>query len=135
MNLKSIMKSLLFISAILLFQFSYGQMASVQESTRTFKTYPFNDPNPIPSKSLIYPYFRFDGFTDKPVDKQWKVIELENQYIKLMVLPEVGGKIWSAWEKSTGLPFIYNNQVVKFRDVAMRGPWTSGDVSNFFSQN
>ena len=102
--------------------------ASVKESIKTFKTYPFSDPNPIPSKSLIYPYFRFDGFTDKPVDKQWKVVELENQYIKLMVLPEVGGKIWSAWEKSTGLPFIYNNQVVKFRDVAMRGPWTSGGI-------
>ena len=102
--------------------------ASVKESTKTFKTYPFSDPNPIPSKSLIYPYFRFDGFTDKPMDKQWKIVELENQYIKLMVMPEVGGKIWAAWEKSTGLPFIYNNQVVKFRDVAMRGPWTSGGI-------
>jgi tetratricopeptide (TPR) repeat protein len=101
---------------------------SVKESKKTFKTYPFNDPNPIPSKTLIYPYFRFDGFTDKPVDKLWKVVELENQYIKLMILPEIGGKIWSAWEKSTGLPFIYNNQVVKFRDVAMRGPWTSGGI-------
>ncbi|MBL7871407.1 MAG: DUF5107 domain-containing protein [Cyclobacteriaceae bacterium] len=101
---------------------------SVKESFKTFKTYPFNDPNPIPTKSLIYPYFRFDGFTDKPTDKQWKVLELENQYIKLMVLPEVGGKIWSAWEKSSGLPFIYNNEVVKFRDVAMRGPWTSGGI-------
>ncbi len=101
---------------------------SVKESIKTFKTYPFSDPNPIPSKTLIYPYFRFDGFTDKPVDQPWKVVELENQYIKLMILPEVGGKIWSAWEKSTGLPFIYNNQVVKFRDVAMRGPWTSGGI-------
>ncbi len=101
---------------------------SVKESTKIIKTYPFSDPNPIPSKSLIYPYFRFDGFTDKPVDKPWKVVELENQYIKLMVMPEVGGKVWSAWEKSTGLPFIYNNQVVKFRDVAMRGPWTSGGI-------
>ena len=102
--------------------------SSIKESSKTFRTYPFSDPNPIPSKSLIYPYFRFDGFANKPVDKQWKVVELENQYIKLMVLPEIGGKIWSAWEKSTGLPFIYNNQVIKFRDVAMRGPWTSGGI-------
>jgi tetratricopeptide (TPR) repeat protein len=102
--------------------------ASIKETSKLFKSYPFSDPNPIPSKSLIYPYFRFDGFTDKPVDKQWKVVELENQFIKLMIMPEVGGKIWGAWEKSTGLPFIYNNQVVKFRDVAMRGPWTSGGM-------
>jgi tetratricopeptide (TPR) repeat protein len=111
------------------FHLVHGQApVSIKESTQTFKTYAFSDPNPIPSKTLIYPYFRYDGFTDKPVDKQWKVIELENQYIKLMILPEIGGKIWSAWEKSTGLPFIYNNQVVKFRDVAMRGPWTSGGI-------
>ena len=45
-----------------------------------------------------------------------------------MILPEVGGKIWSAIEKSTGKSFIYYNHVVKFRDVAMRGPWTSGGI-------
>ena len=122
-------KTCLSLVTILVCQLVNGQVpASIKESTKLFKTYPFSDPNPIPSKSLIYPYFRFDGFTDKPVDMPWKVVELENQYIKLMVLPEVGGKIWSAWEKSTDQPFIYNNQVVKFRDVAMRGPWTSGGI-------
>ncbi len=122
-------KICLTLISLMLFHLLNGQSpASVNESIKTIKTYPFSDPNPIPSKSLIYPYFRFDGFTDKPINKQWKVVELENQYIQLMVLPDVGGKIWSAWEKSTGLPFIYNNQVVKFRDVAMRGPWTSGGI-------
>ncbi len=109
--------------------FSQAQStASIKELRKTFKTYPFTDPNPVPTKSLIYPYFKFDGFTNKPTEKQWKVIELENPFIKLMVLPEIGGKIWSASEKSTGEPFIYNNQVVKFRDIAMRGPWTSGGI-------
>src|SRR5690349_7346076 len=103
-------------------------VSNIKESKQTFKTYPFNDPNPIPSKTLIYPYFRFDGFTNKAINKEWTVVELENQYIKLIVLPEEGGKIWAAWEKSSGLPFLYNNQVVKFRDVAMRGPWTSGGI-------
>jgi hypothetical protein len=85
------------LASIIVHILSGQSPVSVKESIKTFKTYPFSDPNPIPSKSLIYPYFRFDGFTDKPVDKQWKVVELENQYIKLMVLPEIGGKIWSAW--------------------------------------
>ena len=76
----------------------------------------------------IYPYYRFDGYTDKPVQKEWKVVELENDYIKVMILPEIGGKIWAAIEKSTGKSFIYYNHVVKFRDVAMRGPWTSGGI-------
>ena len=46
----------------------------------------------------------------------------------MIVLPEIGGKIWTAIEKSTGKPFLYDNHVVKFRDIAMRGPWTSGGI-------
>ncbi len=102
--------------------------AVVREYNKVFTTYPFSDPNPIPVSTNVYPYFRYDGFTDKPVQKEWKVVELENAYIKLMILPEVGGKIWSAIEKSTGKSFVYDNHVVKFRDIAMRGPWTSGGI-------
>jgi len=102
--------------------------AVVKEYRKVLTTYPFSDPNPIPVSTNIYPYFRYDGFTDKPVQKEWKVVELENQYIKLDILPEVGGKIWSAIEKSTGKSFVYDNHVVKFRDIAMRGPWTSGGI-------
>ncbi|MEN2412845.1 DUF5107 domain-containing protein [Flavobacterium mesophilum] len=102
---------------------------TVKEYKKVFTTYPFSDPDPIPKPDTkFYPYFRFDGFTDKPVQKEWKVIEIENDYIKLMILPEIGGKVWSAIEKSTGKDIVYNNHVVKFRDIAMRGPWTSGGV-------
>ncbi len=105
------------------------QNTVVREYKKVFTTYPFSDPDPIPKPDTkIYPYFRFDGFTDKPVQKEWKVVELENDYIRIMILPEIGGKIWSATEKSTGKDFIYYNHVVKFRDIAMRGPWTSGGI-------
>jgi tetratricopeptide (TPR) repeat protein len=103
--------------------------ASVKEYKKIFTTYPFSDPNPIPDPSAkIYPYFRYDGFTNTAQQKEWKVVELENDYIKVMILPEIGGKIWNASEKKTGKDFLYNNHVVKFRDVAMRGPWTSGGI-------
>jgi tetratricopeptide (TPR) repeat protein len=107
-----------------------GQKSTtVKEFKKVFTTYPFSDPNPIPDvHSRIYPYFRFDGFTEQSIQKEWKVVELENDFIKVMILPEVGGKIWSATEKKTGKDFLYNNHVVKFRDVAMRGPWTSGGI-------
>ena len=104
------------------------QDATIKEYERGFKTYPFSDPDPVPRFELIYPYYRFDGYTDDPIYKKWKVVELENEHIKVMVLPEIGGKIWTAIEKSTGKPFIYFNQVVKFRDIAMRGAWTSGGI-------
>jgi Tfp pilus assembly protein PilF len=107
---------------------SQNNTATVKESVKIFKTYGFSDPDPIGRAVPIYPYYRFDGYTNKGVDKEWKVVELENDFIRLMILPEIGGKIWGAWEKSSGKPFIYYNQVVKFRDVAMRGPWTSGGI-------
>lgn len=108
---------------------SAQQQATVSESVQTVKTYPFSDPDPVADPSdLFYPYFRFDGFAAKGVDKEWKVVALENDYIKLTLFPEIGGKIWGAVDKTSQKEFIYNNHVVKFRDIAMRGPWTSGGI-------
>jgi tetratricopeptide (TPR) repeat protein len=106
--------------------------ARISEEKRVIKTYPFGDPDPVPilarKNPAIYPYFRFDGFSNEGRDQEWKVVSLENDFIKVFILPEAGGKIWGAIEKSTGKDFIYQNQVMKFRDVAMRGPWTSGGI-------
>jgi len=112
------------------YRISFAQQAAhIKEYDKIFTTYPFSDPDPVANPAAkIYPYFRYDGFTDKPVQKEWKVVELENDFIKLTILPQVGGKIWNAIEKSTGKSFIYDNHVIKFRDVAMRGPWTSGGI-------
>ncbi|NQV34542.1 MAG: DUF5107 domain-containing protein, partial [Phycisphaeraceae bacterium] len=80
------------------------------------------------SNARLYPYHFFDGFSETSNQKDWTVVRMENPYIKLAVLPEVGGKIWGATEKSTGQEFIYTNDVLKFRQIALRGPWTSGGV-------
>lgn len=105
------------------------QKASVRETVQTLKTYPFSDPDPVADPSdLFYPYFRFDGFSAKGIDQRWKTVDLENEYIKVTLFPEVGGKVWGAVDKTTGKEFIYNNHVVKFRDIAMRGPWVSGGI-------
>src|SRR6476659_9907094 len=126
-------KTFLFIQLLFSFCISFSQQkATIKEYNKTFTTYPFSDPDPVPEVGKIYPYYRFDGYTDKRVQKEWKVVELENDYIKVMILPEIGGKIWTAIEKSTGKFFIYYNHTVKFRDVAMRGPWTSGGLEANF---
>lgn len=103
---------------------------SIREYRQTFPTYPFSDPDPVPKPGKLYPYFRYDGFTDRAAPQEWTVVELENEWLRVMILLEIGGKIWAAIEKSTGKPFIYYNHVVKFRDVAMRGPWTSGGIES-----
>jgi len=82
--------------------------------------------------SPFYPYFVFDGYTDKGIAKDWKVVSLENEFISVKVLPEVGGKVWGATEKSTGLDFVYLNKVLKFRAIGIRGPWTSGGIEHNF---
>ena len=73
-----------------------------------------------------------DGYTDKGINKKWKVVKLENDFISLTVLPEVGGKVMGAIEKSTGKEFVYLNHVMKFRAIGIRGPWTSGGIEHNF---
>jgi len=62
------------------------QDASFSEYQKEFTTYPFSDPDPIANFSKIYPYFRFDGFTEKGVQKKWKVVEIENDFIKILII-------------------------------------------------
>ncbi len=118
----SVALSLILVSA------AASQEATVRESVQVFRTYPFSDPDPVPRFGNIYPYFRFQGYAGTPVDRPWKIVTLENPYIRVLVAPEIGGKILGAFEKSTGRSFIYFNRVIKFREIAMRGPWTSGGI-------
>ena len=87
--------SILLLCVVMLVQPLFAQQqATISESVETIKTYPFSDPDPVANPSdLYYPYFRFDGFSAKGTDKQWKVVSLENEYIKLTLFPEIGGKI------------------------------------------
>ncbi len=119
---------LLIVIYIVNSDYLFAQTAQISEKQIPLQTYSFSDPNPVPELGRIYPYFRYDGYSDKGVVRDWKMVEMENDYIKLWIAPEVGGKIWGAIEKSTGKEFIYYNHTVKFRDVSMRGPWTSGGI-------
>ena len=68
------------------------------------------------------------GTNEKSVSRKWKAVILENNRIKVTILPEIGGKVWGAQDKVTGHDFIYFNHAVKFRNIAMRGPWCSGGI-------
>lgn len=126
--MKKIVLPLILGAFLLSTQFSSAQTAKVSEKNEQMITYPFSDPNPVPEFGKIYPYFRFDGYAANGKQQTWKMVEMENDFIKLWITPEIGGKIWGAVEKTTGKEFVYFNHVVKFRDVAMRGPWTSGGI-------
>ena len=128
------MRQLIFLFLIFSTSLIHAQKASIKEEKISFKTYAYSDPDPVAKMTKHYPYFRFDGFTNTAIDKEWNFVVLENDYIKVYVAPEMGGKVWGAIEKSTGEDFIYFNETVKFRDISMRGAWTSGGIEfNFGS--
>ena len=105
--------------------------ARISEETRVIDTYPFSEPDPIPllaSDPRLYPYHAFRGYSATSEPREWKVVKLENDLIEVFVLPEAGGKVWGAVVKETGHEFIYRNEVMKFRDIALRGPWSSGGI-------
>ncbi len=105
--------------------------ARISEEVRVLDTYPFSDPDPIPilaSDPRLYPYHAFRGYSPASEPREWRVVRMENDLIEVFVLPEAGGKVWGAVVKETGHEFIYRNEVMKFRDIALRGPWTSGGV-------
>ncbi len=60
--------------------------------------------------------------------KAWKALILENEYIKLCVTPEIGGKLYYATDKTNNYNFIYKNTVVKPSNIGMLGAWVSGGI-------
>ncbi len=127
----------LLITLLVLTYCASEKQANIRESTETLLTYAYGDPDPVPiltRSSLwgrgarLYPYTFIDKYSYIGKERDWKVVYLENPYIKVAVLPEAGGKIWGATEKSTQREFIYTNHVMKFREIALRGPWTSGGI-------
>ncbi|MEZ5316824.1 MAG: DUF5107 domain-containing protein [Vicinamibacterales bacterium] len=110
---------------------SPARAARITEDVRTIATYPFSEPSPIPiltRDTRLYPYHAFEGYAHEATPRPWKVVHLENELIEVFVLPEVGGKVWGARVKRNGHEFIYRNEVLKFRNIALRGPWTSGGI-------
>lgn len=124
-------KNLLF-ALLLLPQLLTGQKASITLENRDILTYPYSDPNPVPilteRRDEIFPYHSLHGYSVKGEMQKWKVVKLENDYVEVYVMPTDGGKVWGAIEKSTGKEFIYRNEVMKYRNISMRGPWTSGGI-------
>jgi len=105
--------------------------ARISQETRVLDTYPFSEPNPVPVLTRdrrLYPYHTFEGYAAVAEPREWTVVKLENDLVEVFVLPEVGGKVWGAVVKATGHEFIYRNEVMKFRNIALRGPWTSGGI-------
>ncbi|PSV49923.1 DUF5107 domain-containing protein [Photobacterium indicum] len=101
-------------------------------------TYPTGklDPNPLflenrvyqGSSGSVYPYGVIDSISDVKVEQTYQAVYIENDYIKIMLLPELGGRIHRAYDKVKGRDFVYYNEVVKPALVGLLGPWISGGI-------
>lgn len=61
-------------------------------------------------------------------DKAYECISLENEYLRIELLPQLGGRIYSALDKTTGYDFFYKQHVVKPALIGLLGSWVSGGV-------
>lgn len=80
------------------------------------------------SSGVVYPYPVIEKISDEKKDKAYKALFIENEYIKVMILPEMGGRIQMAYDKVKKRHFVYYNQVIKPALVGLTGPWISGGI-------
>jgi hypothetical protein len=101
-------------------------------------TYPTGQPEKNPmflekrvyqgSSGVVYPHPVIEKIADEKTDREYTAVFLENEFLKIMILPELGGRIQRAYDKIKKRDFIYYNQVIKPALVGLTGPWISGGI-------
>src|SRR5438034_763328 len=80
------------------------------------------------SSGKVYPLPFTDRIAERPVNRKWKAIWIENEFIRAMVLPEIGGRIHVLQDKTNGYDLIYRQPVIKPALVGLAGTWISGGI-------
>ena len=104
----------------------------------TIPTYEAGQPDPNPfflekrvyqgSSGAVYPFPVIESVSDKKTNRKYDAIFLENEYLKIMILPELGGRVQMALDKTNDYHFVYYNRVIKPALVGLAGPWISGGI-------
>ena len=125
-----------FLVVILFFMsifFSQRPLADVKvwEEKIVIPTYTWgpDDKNPVFRSTggpMIYPYPMQDRLGDIKADRIYQALFLENEYLKVCVLPELGGHVHEVFNKTINQPVFYVNHVIKPNLLAIRGAWISG---------
>ena len=110
----------------------------VERKPTVIPSYIPGEPNDLPfflekkpyqgATGRIYPVPFIDSISNTRQNKAYDLIKLENEYIEVELLPEIGGKIHGATQKSNNYEFIYKNIVIKPAMIGIAGPWVSGGV-------
>ncbi len=108
----------------------------VWEAPLVIPTYELGPPNPYPALldwqrrrwRPVYPYPFLDALNDKRTEKSHKAVYLENEYLRVIVLPDMGGHVYRIFDKTLNRDVLYSNPVMKYAMVALRGAWVSGGI-------
>lgn len=108
----------------------------IWEDSLVLPTYIVNPPNPMPRfyegrthqgvQRHIYPYPMNDMLTRNREDRSYHIVYLENDFIKIGVMPGMGGRIFSGVDKTNNYDFFYRQHVIKPSLIGMVGFWISG---------
>ena len=115
-----------------------AKYAKIWEEDVVIPTYEIGAPDKNPmflekrvyqgSSGKVYPYPTTEKISHEKKDKIWHAVYLENEYLKVMILPELGGRIQRAYDKTNDYDFVYYNHVIKPALVGLAGPWISGGI-------
>jgi len=110
----------------------------VSEVDEVIPTYGMEAPNPNPmfffgkssqgAEGRIYPYPYYDNLTNKLGNKTYHVVYLENEYLKIGIMPELGGRLFSGLDKTNNYEFVYHQHVIKPAMIGIIGAWISGGI-------
>lgn len=78
--------------------------------------------------STLLPYRIQDGYTRQRRPRAFKAAVLENEYVRALFLPELGGRLWSLYDKRQKRELLYKNDVFQPANLALRNAWFSGGV-------
>jgi tetratricopeptide (TPR) repeat protein len=80
------------------------------------------------SSGAVYPLPFTDRISETKTDRKWKAVWIENEFVRVMLLPEIGGRIHAIFDRTNGYDLIYNQHVIKPALVGLTGPWVSGGI-------
>lgn len=115
-----------------------SQKVRIWEEATSIPTYGIGEPDRNPmflekrvyqgSSGKVYPHPVIDKIEDEKKPQSYQMVFLENEYVRIEIMPELGGRIYRALDKTNDYDFVYYNQVIKPALVGLAGPWISGGI-------